>query len=561
MVKLDSTLDGRRQLGRYDTPRPLSQSIVDWAIRCATDKILEPSSGSGVFVASAIHRLTGLRCPAPKSNVWACDIDANACAETINSTGIEPSRMWNGDFLSAVSDKGFNGKRFDCVVGNPPFVSLHRMKRMQRKEASNAVKRLSILLDRKASLWAYFIIAAIHSLRRGGRLAMIVPESALHADYARKLLSTVAARFDRFTLLSVRERCFLCHGAAERVVVMLADNHRTEPKEPEILLHETVDVSNAQQFLATSLEAHPSRFPRLNGHAVPHLVRRSASEVDLSKIVDGYALGDLAEVKIGVVTGANHFFVLSETERRKWKLPESSVIPLLPRFRHCTGLTFDQEDWLKMFERGEKCWLLFPNEKEHRQTILTYLNTFSEIAKKKNKTFEKRSPWFRVELGKTPDAFLQYMGSTAPRLVLARWPLTCTNTIHRIYFSKKLNQLKRTAIALSLRSSFSQLSAEFEGRAYGSGVLKLEPSEARRVRVLLPPKLSPGRVAECSLAVDRHLKNKCPEAVTTIVDEWLLESIPVLATAFSLNSIQNALRSAIRRRLGKPLLNAIKPTD
>ena len=197
MVKLDSTLRGRRQLGGSNTPRPLSQSIVNWAIRCATDNWSRvpapgflwrvPFIGSRDFAFSA-----------PKSNVWACDIDTKACAETIDATNIEPRRMWNGDFLAAVDERGFNGKRFDCVVGNPPFVSLHRMKRRQRKGAGDALSRLGVSLDRKASLWAYFVVVAIHSLRKGGRLAMIVPESALHADYARKLLSAVAGHFDCF---------------------------------------------------------------------------------------------------------------------------------------------------------------------------------------------------------------------------------------------------------------------------------------------------------------------------------------------------------------------------
>ena len=188
MPAVESTPIDRRQLGRYDTPRPLSQAVVDWAIRSAKDEIFEPSSGSGVFVKSALHRLTQLRCPHPQAQVWACDIDATACTETLRETGLNPEHIWHGDFLSFTNSTGARGRKFDCIVGNPPYVSLHRMQQKQREHAYAVASRVGLHLDRKASLWAYFVAAALHALRDAGRLAMLLPEAALHTDYARKLI-------------------------------------------------------------------------------------------------------------------------------------------------------------------------------------------------------------------------------------------------------------------------------------------------------------------------------------------------------------------------------------
>jgi hypothetical protein len=549
--KLASGVDLRRRLGRYDTPRPLSQAVADWAIRSPRDEILEPSSGSGVFVASALHRLRCLRCGRPEDQVWACDVDFAAVEETVRETGLAADHVWHADFLSAAGADGVRGRKFDCVIGNPPFVSLHGMEPGQRAEAYAAVRRLGVALDRKASLWAYFLAAGAHSLRLGGRLAMVVPQCVLHAVYARALLTEVGRCFKRILLLGIRERCFLSGGAGERVVLLLGEERQDLVRAPELLLHESADVCAAQQFLVNAALRPPETLPRLDGHAVPHLLSASRTPLlDLSSAPCGHTLGDFADITIGVVTGANDFFLLTEEQRKRHHLPESSVVRALPSFRFCKGLVFSGRDWGGIRRQGERCWLLFPREDECRRTVLRYLARFPEPARAGNITFGKRMPWFRVDLGRRPDAFMQYMGTRAPRLALAAPRTTCTNTVHRVRFRERTGRLERIAIALSLLSTFSQLSAEFEGRPYRSGALKLEPCEARQVRLLLPRPLSRARIQACREHVDRLMRAGDRASVTSTVDEWLYGSIPRLAQALPLESLREALRDAISRRVG-----------
>ena len=50
-----------------------------------------------------------------------------------------------------------------------------------------------------------------------------------------------------------------------------------------------------------------------------------------------------------------------------------------------------------------------------------------------------------------------------------------TNSIHRIYFKRKLSQIEKKWLQVSLLSTPSQLSVEYYSRIYGGGVLKIEP--------------------------------------------------------------------------------------
>src|SRR2546426_3770305 len=47
----------RRMLGAFDTPEPLAEFLVSWAIRSPVDKIIDPCCGAGVFLEASAKRL------------------------------------------------------------------------------------------------------------------------------------------------------------------------------------------------------------------------------------------------------------------------------------------------------------------------------------------------------------------------------------------------------------------------------------------------------------------------------------------------------------------------
>jgi tRNA1(Val) A37 N6-methylase TrmN6 len=546
-------LKKRRRLGRYDTPPILSQALVDWAVRNPTDKVLEPSSGAGGVVASAIRRLKILGQRHPQRKVWACDIDSTACAQTARYNGLHQTHIWSADFLSLIDCNGVVGRKFDCIVGNPPYVSLHRMRIGQRKRAIAMAKRIGFAIDKRSSLWAYFVAACTEALLSKGRLALILPESILHVDYARELLQTMGRRFTHCLLLSIRERCFVTNGAAERVVLFLGEDFQPTAAESEILLQECITAQEAVQFLKTLKPSTAKALPKLNGHAVPHLLLETLDMViNFEQFPDSRLFGDFVEIKIGVVTGANKFFLLTENERKKWKFPLSAVKPLIPRFQVCKGLVFRQSDWEILRDTGKKCWLFSPSGVRRDAVIAQYVRQFPKADREANRTFSKRSPWYSPQLGEIPDAFFRYMGSFGPRLALARCDATCTNTVHRVFFKDAVSALQQKIITLSLHSSFSRLSAEFEGRAYGSGVLKLEPSEAKRLRLLLPTDLNVELVHKCFAKAEEKMIAEKTEEATAEIDSWLYSCMPEMSKILPLPNLRRLLSASVERRVGYP---------
>ena len=304
----------RRSLGRFDTPRPLAQALTDWAVRHANETVLEPSCGGGVIVASILARLKEFGAKKPSQQIWACDIDPRALKETKRAVKPHAPHLVLGNFLSAAPSE-FGGKKFSVILGNPPYVRLHTMDGAARDAARKSLPTPN-LLDAKASLWAYFPIHAFKMLAAGGRMGWIVPETVLHSEYGKQFLGWAKQNFQKCVAVSLRERCFLADGAKERIVVLLLEGAGGQAAR-EI---EMVEFTSAHECIAALPGlGHPQApaLPQLNGHAVPHLVSNFAAQTAqaMETSADLKRFGDFADVKIGVVTGDNGFFLLNEEQR------------------------------------------------------------------------------------------------------------------------------------------------------------------------------------------------------------------------------------------------------
>ena len=529
----------KKLLGRFDTPRPIAQAMADWAVRSPDETVLEPSVGGGVFVRSVSARLSALGASSPLQHIFACDIDPTPCAEVI-STGIPSDHVHLGDFLN------FTPKNlFSAVVGNPPYISLRHTNQAVRDTYFAQCGKAGFK-EKRGSIWAHFVVKAHSCLAPGGRLAFLLPEAVLYTHYGRNLLNWATERFSRCSLISIRERCFVTEGTDERVVIVLFDGC-SGPASDGVAINEFETVQQAINFLCQMRLQDSPTGERINGHVIPQAISSTAHEIyaDLESSGGITSLGNLAKINIGVVTGANPFFLLSEEERNARGLRKAALLPCLTKFSDCKNtFRFCQNEWKLSLAQGKRGWLFCPPADTCDKTSLAYIKEFPKELIVTNKTFEKRNPWFRPVVPPTPDAFLRYMGADGPKLALNEAGFTSTNTIHHILFKENLAKYRKQAIALAIQSTIAQLSAEFVGRSYGSGVLKLEPSDCKKL--LIPvPNCCPKEVNKIWKQCTDHRTDK----TTEIIDDWIYRNWTG-SKLFSLKVLNKLLTDARHRRKG-----------
>ncbi len=512
-------------LDAFYTDSQVAEFLVRWAIRGPTDSVLDPSFGGGVFLRCAAERLLELGGD-PARCVFGVEIDPSVhervAGELARTSAVDMGHLLCSDFFD-VSPQGLG--RVDAVVGNPPFIRYHRFTGSNRDKALRRAASEGVALSRLTSSWAPFVVHCAALVKPGGRLALVLPMEIGHASYARPVVAALARQFGRLTFLTFRTRLF--PDLSEDTLLLLAEAKGETPS--GIFWRDLPHAAALEQFReAESLPA----LRRLDaesftngGHGlveclVPPRARSLYRDLRRHRLVR--RLGDVADVGIGYVTGANAFFHLTHEEATRWRIPDEFLRPAVLRGRSLRGLRFTREDWHGTLRAGEAAFLLHITADEGRlpDGVRRYLHHGVKLGVPTAFKCRTRSPWYRVPHVHLPDAMLTYMIGVAPSLVANDARVVVPNSLHMVRL-RPGGAPSPAALAAMWQTSLTRLSVEIEGHALGGGMLKLEPTEAGNV-LLAGDDRSAGHLDSLARELDSLLRRGESSAARHLADKALL---------------------------------------
>ena len=476
-----------KALGAFYTDAQIAEFLVWWAVRNSREVVLDPSFGGGVFLRAACQRLEAIG-GSPHDQVFGVELDVRVHQEITNKLhqefAIPPRHLTCGDFFEF--DQPLSAP-VDVVVGNPPFIRYQRFNGATREHAIRKAARAGIALSGLTSSWLPFLVHSTSQLRQGGRLAMVLPFELTHAAYARTGLDFLKRSFGKVNLLTFRQKLF--PNLSEDTLLLLADDKGGKAASwrwrdlahagdlADLVRTDARDLYGCRVLDAEFLASGQDRL-------IDHFIPRKARELyrELARSQRTIRLGELADVGIGYVTGANDFFHLSPAASEQWRIPQQFLRAAVRRGRSLRGLFFTKRDWNEATATGEASYLLHIKPKDDLPTsIQHYLTTGQSI--RSGFKVRTRTPWYSVPHVYEPDAFLSYMSGITPRLVANDAGVVASNSLHVLRLHAGITVHQRT-LATLWQTSLTRLSAELEGHSLGGGMLKLEPTEAEQV--LLP---------------------------------------------------------------------------
>lgn len=532
----------RRSLGIYYTPHSAAQILARWVIRHSTDIVLEPSFGGCALLSAAVSRLRDLGCSRPARQLHGYDVDRDAFSYLTRLLGGDVNRRTQfalRDFLRAEPE---NNKHITGVIANPPYVSWHRMNAAQRVVIRQWRDRHCPAFPMTASLWAYFLAHAISFLAPGGRLAFVLPASALSADYAKPVLRDLAHRFRHCFIFRLNEQLFIQAGAREKTVLLLAE-HRQDCSQAACSFPTDRKVAS----LADLNGAITSLLAAENSPCIHHSPSGSA-ELMLDALVrrgNICTLGDAANVAIGEVVGDTSFLVKTTSEWEALGIDAQKFNSLITRTRQLRGIRISPRDVTSRYSAVPR--LLAASSSRVSKRLQRYLESYSAAMRRKNITFAKRTPWYAVSYDTTAKAFIGSLSHDAPRIVLNTAHVSCANGLYKI--SRARGVPWRAALAIASLSTVTQLSAELLARARGSGALKLEPSDVRHLALPVSYQLLRAAVAKHAIhRIDTLLRAGEKEAAVRAADDCLLVA-PGVTTSAQLTELRSYLQDLRDARL------------
>lgn len=476
-LELTKETQTRKQLGQFSTPYEIALSIVNHVfMNVDTDEIkfIEPAVGSGVFLSAlstsdVVKNFTF-------SSILGVDIDEeyiNIAKNWGNIIDCEDISFLNSDFLNLEATSKFN-----LLISNPPYVRHHRLSSELKEKYKLQIKKLlDIKVSGLSDLYVYFILLSHNWINKNGIVSWLVPAEFLDVNYGQALKKYLLTNVSLLNIHIYNQNNSLFESANVTSAVITYKMSQPTGAEP-ITFSFGDDINNPESTLsytATELEK----------------VKKWSQKEKKWTTNHKFKISDFFDVKRGIATGDNHFFILSEEVIKKFNIEKEVLTPILPSPRNLkTDIISSSSDGLPIIENPKYLLniSLYPEETEKKYPnawnyLKTGLGTTSERYITKN-----RRVWYWQEQREAAPIVLSYMSrnknsdklsfrfirnyssAIAPNSYLLLYP---KNNIFTESFS--LDDIYDSLTKIE-QSQFDK-----EGRRYGGGLKKIEPRELPNV--------------------------------------------------------------------------------
>lgn len=473
--------------GGYYTPAPIAAFLARWVLAIEPRSVLEPSCGDGAFVRAfgMLHRqtltFTGVELSAEEAAKARASAQDNQCLT---------ATIHNCDFLAWALAKLQTGDTFDAVVGNPPYIRYQYLEKHDQALAEQIFSRYQLAFTKHTNAWVPFVIASIGLLAPGGRLAMVIPSELLHVLHAGSLRKYMLSQCQRVLLIDPNELLFE-EALQGTVLLMVEKKARPEQASQGV----AVVAAPNNDFLATDPEPIFQQATYVSGDVLNGKwmkVLLSQQELEIFERVRRFPaikrFSEIASVDVGIVTGANKFFLVDDATVDKYNLGDF-VAPMFGRSEHCRGVVYSKHVHLTNTERGLPTnFVRF--DKTPFEELPSGPQRYIRLGEAQNlHTRYKcriRSPWYSVPSVYATELSMLKRSHSYPRLILNQAGAYTTDTAYRVR-----SVLAPSRLVYNFINSLTALTAELEGRHYGGGVLELVPSEIEKLLIPTAELLTP----------------------------------------------------------------------
>lgn len=305
----------RNRMGQFATPTALAREILAYGIRLLPEdapiRFLDPAIGTGSFFSALLAM-------APDGRV------ESATGFEIDPHYAEPARaLWRDtqlnihleDFAAASP----LGREANFLICNPPYVRHHHMDASRKAIVQHrAEEACGVKINGLSGFYCYFMGLAHPFMDKNGIAGWLIPSEFMSVNYGKMLKHYL---LKKVTLLRI---------------------HRYDPNDVQF---DDALVSSAVVWIkkCPPPKDHAVLFTYGGTLAAPALSREVSTtklapetkwtrypQADNTTQKSGITLGDLFEIKRGLATGGNSFFIMDRFQIKKRGLPMECFRPVLP---------------------------------------------------------------------------------------------------------------------------------------------------------------------------------------------------------------------------------------
>ena len=400
------TQNERNKLGQFATPTELAVEIIEYSKKLLSQnkkiKFLDPAFGTGAFYSALLQLFSQSKI----ESAVGYEIDSHYGNEAISLWKNTPLKINISDFTKALPPKNQEEKA-NLIICNPPYVRHHHLKRSDKLKLQNkSLKIAGIKLSQLASLYCHFLCIADAWMAKNGIAGWLIPSGFMDVNYGQEvkdyLLNNVTLmRVHRFCPNEVQFDDALVSStiiwfkktlpSLNHTIEFTYGGSLTAPKERNLVTSDT--LRNTSKWTSIGLVFKPKNFNSKQ-----------------------FKLKDLFNIKRGLATGANNFFILTREQVTAHQIPTQFLKPILPSPRYLLVEEIETdilgnpllEQQLFLLD----CNLPLPEIQNNYPTLWQYLQIGEDSGISSRYLCKHRTPWYSQE-NRSPTPFLcTYMGRT-----------------------------------------------------------------------------------------------------------------------------------------------------
>lgn len=443
---------------------------------------LDPAIGTGSFFSALMHTFPSSRIqkavgyeidPLYSDEIRMLWQEHTLCLHTADFTRVQPPETEDA--------------KFNLLICNPPYVRHHYLSKPEKQRLQRiGMQTTGIKLSEQAGLYCHFLFTSHSWMVQGGLAGWLIPCEFMSVNYGQQareyLLNNVTLR--RIHCFNVENTQF-DDALVSSCIVWFVNTPPEAHHDVEFSYGGTLTQPETSCFVSTETLHQTAKWtkfsltrkPETKSHAYPRL-------------------SDFFDIKRGLATGSNKFFIFDKEQVVHYQIPDRFLTPMLPnpRYLHVDEVQANDEGFPFLEQQLFllTCEIAETEVKDEYPQLWNYLQEGRKVGIHEGYICSHRKPWYRQEYRPAPLFLCAYMGrqdgrSSKPfRFILNHSKATATNAYHMLYPKPHLQTLLDTTPHLAQRiwQALNSISSEVlidEGRAYGGGLYKMEPRELGNV--------------------------------------------------------------------------------
>jgi len=470
----------KNRLGQYITPPELALQIAEYAKSMMRNssallRFGDPAIGTGTFF-SAICQVFP---PEVIESAIGVEIDKNRALRTQRLWEARGLEVRNRDFFKLDLDSDRN-----LILCNPPYVRHHHiaLKRKTRLQ-SRVVKDLGLGVSGLAGLYVYFVLVAHRWMKADALGVWILPSEFMSTNYGEVLRKYLTERVELIRVHSYNPKETQFEDALVSPTVVVFRN--TRPKKDLV-----------SEFTSGGSLTRPTLTRQVRCRQLPWKNRwTSEGSTILGNASAAVTLEDYFDIKRGLASGADDFFVVERGIARDLRLPAEFLRPILPGPRNLlVDVVPGDPDGYPSLEKQLcliDCRLSEAYVKRHFPDLWSYLKTADDAKVRNRYLVRNRNPWYKQE-NREPSLFLcTYVergsqGRPPLRFIWNQSSAVASNLYLLLYPKGRIADLMRSDLVFQsevfeVLRSINEETVTDAARVYGGGLRKLEPSDMRAI--------------------------------------------------------------------------------